>query len=137
MNNKNARILICILIVVLLTGCTAKDGNPAEFDQAIKNMSAISTCHTSEELVMIYPDQQIVTSIDRMYNGGDFLYTWAQQDAPPSKIVECGGTRYECVYYLDSWEAVSPDTAHDPEHLGFSPEDFTVDTVQETETASL
>lgn len=45
MNNKNARILICILIVVLLTGCTAKDGNPAEFDQAIKHVRNFHMSH--------------------------------------------------------------------------------------------
>lgn len=130
MNNKNARILICILIVVLLAGCTAKDGNPEEFNLAIEKLSTVTTCHTSEELAMIYPDQEVVMNIDRLYASGDCLYTWTQNDTPSSRIVEYNGKRYDNVYYAEDWEPSTLNTTLPPQHLGFSPEAFTVEAVQ-------
>lgn len=121
-----------LLSIVFLTACDNVEEEPSDFDLAIEKLAARTVCHTSEEFVTIYPGEEVTTAIDRMYADGDALYTWSQNGSEVSAIVECGGKRFECVYYAEEWESSDGSTSLPPYHVKFLPEHYIVESIEET-----
>lgn len=125
-------ILSTLLLLSIFTACIEHKKNPDEFNHAIENMAAKTISHTYEEFVMIYPDVEVTQHIDRKYANGNCLYTWAQDELPPSTIVEYQETRFELYYTSDTWVPSEFETTLTPYHLNCNPSNYSVESIEQT-----